>query len=400
MAQQYGLGRGLSSLIPPKKPDTTEGTPPVASPSSEAASQPLRAGSAPASTHATVSPFVITPGVHVVTPGSAPLSGGLAAPATRVAASPLSESARVVPAPSTSASTPQSSVPVSPMPVRQAVGSAPASLPVAPLTPSVSPESDQNNLLHIALSKIAPNPEQPRLQFDTEKLSELSQSIREHGILQPLVVTRVGENYELIAGERRLQAAKLAGLVEVPVIVRSADERTKLELAIIENTQRHNLNPIEEAKAYLRLIEEYGLHQEEVAKKMGKSRSLVANTVRLLHLPVEIQRALIEGKISEGHAKALLSIESGEKQRALFEMILKSGLTVRETEMQARSVSLRTYTRSSDSRLSPEFTERFEKLREKLGTRVKWSAAGEGGKIVIEYYSPEELKGLFQRFGL
>ena len=213
------------------------------------------------------------------------------------------------------------------------------------------------------------------------------------------MVTKSGDGYELIAGERRLQASKLAGLTEVPVIIRSADERTKLELAIIENTQRHNLNPIEEAKAYLRLMEEYGLHQEEVAKKMGKSRSLVANTVRLLHLPVEIQRALIEGKISEGHAKALLGIENPEKQRALFEMILKSGLTVREAEMEARAVSVRPHVRS-EVVVPAEFSERLEKLREKLGTRVKLSPVGQGGKIVIEYYSAEELQGLFQRFGL
>lgn len=346
MAQQYGLGRGLSSLIPPKKPATVD--PPAESPKRQAPP----------------SPFIINP--------------------------VQSRDGDVVPDASPAIVPPESD-PVSP------AGASPSS-PIAPLADPIA-GLDRDSVIKVPLHKIAPNPEQPRVQFDADKLGELAQSIREHGILQPLIVTRTGENYELIAGERRLQASKQAGLTDVPVIVRDADDRTKLELAIIENTQRHNLNPIEEAKAYLRLMEEYGLHQEEVAKKMGKSRSVVANTVRLLHLPIEIQRAMIEGKISEGHAKALLSIENPEKQRALFDMILKSELTVREAEVQARTVSVRTHVRKNVS-LSPEIAERAEKLREKFGTKVKISQSGNGGRIIIEYYSPEELQEIFQRFGL
>ena len=380
MAQQYGLGRGLSSLIPPKKPDMSGVSQNAAG--SQGANSSVSSPQPVVKQSASQSPFVINP----VQRAGMPEADSPVVPKVVSRVEPVVSSRPEVVLPSEEV-----------IPEKSAVSVPPVS--VVPTPSSLRTRFDQEGITNAPLHKIVPNPEQPRARFDKEKLAELAQSIREHGILQPLVVTRSGDGYELIAGERRLQAAKLAGLTEVPVIVRSADERTKLELAIIENTQRHNLNPIEEAKAYLRLMEEYGLHQEEVAKKMGKSRSLVANTVRLLHLPVEIQRALIEGKISEGHAKALLSIENPEKQRALFEMILKSGLTVRETEMEARSVSVRPHVRS-ETAIPPEFSERLEKLREKLGTRVRLSPAGQGGKIVIEYYSSEELQGLFQCFGL
>ncbi len=308
MSQQYGLGRGLASLIPPKKKTEEDGT---------------------------ASPFVISPssrGVIMPTPSMTP------------------------------------------------VNDAPA--------PSGAEE--------VVLQNIVPNPHQPRLHFDEEKLKELTESIKEHGILQPLVVTKKGEQYELIAGERRLQAAKKAGLTTVPVIVRDVTEQQKLELAIIENIQRHNLNPIEEAKAFLRLVDEFNLPQEKVAEKMGKSRSSVTNTLRLLHLPVEIQRAVSEGKISEGHAKALLAIENPEKQRAVFDLIIKEELTVRETETKVRSISVKPHVRSA-VQLQPEILERTEHLTELLGTKVKITPSGKGGRVVIEYYSPEDLDGLLRR---
>ncbi len=310
MAQQYGLGRGLASLIPPKK-KSEDG-----------------AGS---------SPFHAAAGSHAQP-----------APVAHMAATP-------------------------PVPIRQ-----------------------NGEALEIPLEKIVPNPHQPRLHFDEARLDELAQSIREHGVLQPLVVSRVGDGYEIIAGERRFQAAKRAGLAAVPVVVRSATEQEKLELAIIENIQRHNLNPIEEAKAYLRLLDEFGMQQESVAKKMGKSRSAVANTLRLLHLPIEIQRAVAEGKISEGHAKALLAIENPEKQRAVFELIIKEELTVRETEMKVRSVSVKPHTRRTAA-LHPDVAARMEHLTQILGTKVKISPSGKGGRVVIEYYSPEDLDGLLKR---
>lgn len=252
------------------------------------------------------------------------------------------------------------------------------------------------NALEVPVEKIVPNPHQPRIYFDEAKLEELSESIREHGILQPLIVGLAGSGYELIAGERRLQAAKRVGLKTVPVIVRDVTEQEKLELAIIENIQRHNLNPIEEAKAYLRLQGEFGLQQEAVAKKMGKSRSSVANTLRLLHLPVEIQRAVAEGKISEGHAKALLAIENPEKQRAVFDLIIREELTVRETELKVRSISVRPHMRNTPV-LDAGIVERTERLTQLLGTKVKIAPSGKGGKVVIEYYSPEDLEGLLHR---
>lgn len=249
----------------------------------------------------------------------------------------------------------------------------------------------------VPIIAIVPNPEQPRLHFDEEKLAELSESIREHGILQPLVVTEAGSHFELIAGERRFQAAKKAGLTTVPVVVRSVSDREKLELAIIENIQRHNLNPIEEAKAYQRLVHEFGMSQEEVAKKMGKSRPSIANTLRLLYLPVEIQRAVASGRISEGHAKALLAIENPEKQRAVFELIIKEELTVRETENRVRSVAVKSHVRTQKPK-DQHVLEAVSRLSERLGTKVDIKPAGKGGRVIIEYYSEEELNGLLERF--
>lgn len=276
-------------------------------------------------------------------------------------------------------------------------GAAFGSAPTSVLPPVTVSHPDMPVIREIPIGDIVPNPHQPRLHFDEAKLAELSESIRDHGILQPLVVSSLGDGkYELIAGERRLQAAKRAGLMAVPVVVRQADNQEKLELAIIENIQRHDLNPIEEARAYLRLTDEFGLHQDAVAKKMGKSRPNISNTLRLLTLPVEIQRAIIEGKISEGHAKALLSIENPEKQRALFELIIKEELTVREAEEKARAVSVRSHLRTVREN-SPELAAKEDWLTEQLGTKVRIQSRGKGGKITIEFYSNEELSGILGR---
>ena len=185
----------------------------------------------------------------------------------------------------------------------------------------------------------------------------------------------------------------------MPTLVCEAGDQQKLELAIIENIQRHDLNPIEEAKAYARLTDEFGMTQEEVAGKMGKSRSSVANALRLLVLPVEIQRAVAEGKLSEGHAKALLAVENPEKQRALFELVMKSGLSVRETEHRARETSVRPHTRRVSS-LPPELAAKAERLSSALGTKVAVKPVGKGGRIVVEYYSDEELDQIISRLGL
>ena len=252
-----------------------------------------------------------------------------------------------------------------------------------------------NFVIDVDINQIIANPHQPRLQFDDERMESLAQSIKIHGIIQPLIVSKKGNQYELIAGERRFQAAQKIGLKKVPVIVREADELQKLELAIVENVQRHDLNPIEEGKAYQKLCEEFEMSQEEVSSKMGKSRSLVANKIRLLSLPVEIQKGLIEGKITEGHAKAILSVSNPEKQRALYEMILKSNLTVRQIEEKTQEVSVRSHQRHVT--VDPQMKALENALVEILGTKVKISKAGDGGKIVIEYYSKEDLEALLQK---
>jgi ParB family chromosome partitioning protein len=247
----------------------------------------------------------------------------------------------------------------------------------------------------IDILKIIPNPFQPRTLFDETKLAELSASIKEHGIIQPIVVTRKNNQYEIVAGERRFQAAKLAGLKTVPAIFKDIDNQKKLELAIVENVQRQDLNPIEEAKSFLKLSEEFKLTQDEVAKKLGKNRSSVANKIRLLNLPVEIQKSLIEGKITEGHCKLLLAIPNPEKQRAFYELIIKNSLTVRQTEEKTKEVSVRHHKRSVS--VDPETKNLEDELSGTLGTKVKIKKSGTGGQVVIEYYSKEELDNILSK---
>lgn len=258
----------------------------------------------------------------------------------------------------------------------------------------------QDDFLEVSIEKIATNPQQPRHNFDEKELQELADSIKKHGIIQPLVVTKIApEQYELIAGERRLKAARIAGLKLVPVVVREGSgEREKLEIALIENIQREDLNVLEEARAYKKLIEEFDLTQEEVAAKVAKSRSAVANKVRLLALPIEVQRALSEGKITEGHARSILAIENPEKQRALYELILKENLTVRQAEEKAKIVTVTAHTRQLGSmKLSP-FKNEEEVLATNLGTKVSIKKSGRGGKIIIDFYSKEELDNIVNKF--
>lgn len=260
-------------------------------------------------------------------------------------------------------------------------------------------KNNPQEIIQLEMFKITSNPHQPRFNFDSEKLKELAGSIKEHGIIQPIVVSKINNNqFELIAGERRLQAAKLAGLKVVPAILREANGQEKLELAIIENIQRHDLNPIEEAKSFHKLQEEFGLSQEEIAKKLGNSRSAVANKIRLLSLPIEIQKALLEDKITEGHARAILAIDNLEKQKALFEMIIKNNLTVRQVENKAKEVSVKAYRRTVS--LDPENKRIEDMLTGALGTKVKLSKSGDGGKIIIDYYSKEELNNILDKIHL
>lgn len=255
--------------------------------------------------------------------------------------------------------------------------------------------TERKKVEEVEISKIVSNPHQPRKDFNEEKLKELSESIKKNGIIQPIIVTRRGNQLEIIAGERRLKAAKLAGFSKVPVIIREADEQQKLEWAIIENIQRHDLNPMEEADSYLKLSKEFGLSQEEVAQKVSKSRSVVANKLRLLQLPSEIQRALIEEKITEGHAKAILAITDTEKQHALFEMIIKNNLTVRQAEGKTREISVKKHKRLIN--VDPEIKAVEDRITETLGTKVKLQKTGQGGKIIIEFYSQEELNSLIEK---
>ena len=258
----------------------------------------------------------------------------------------------------------------------------------------------QDDFLEIPIEKIAMNPQQPRHTFNEKELQELADSIKEHGIIQPLVAAKIApDQYELIAGERRLKAARLAGLKTVPVIVREeAGEREKLELALVENIQREDLGVLEEARAYKKLNEEFDLTQEEIAERVGKSRSAVANKMRLLGLPIEIQRALQEGQITEGHARSILAVENPEKQRALFELILKNNLTVRQTEDKVREVTVSTHKRRIGATVQdPYFKEKEEQIAQVLGTKVQIKKSGGGGKILIDFYSREELENLAEK---
>lgn len=260
---------------------------------------------------------------------------------------------------------------------------APEEKPVQAPSPASSFEID--------ITLVDPNPRQPRLDFIEDELQDLVASIKQHGIIQPLVVTRRGDRYELIAGERRLRAAKLAGLGRVPVIIRDVGDREKLELAIIENVQRSNLNPIEEALAYQSLVADFGLTQEEVGVKMGKSRPTIANILRLLNLPDEIQAALRDQRVSVGQVRALLALPSTDDQMKLFRRILSDGLNSRAVE------DVVTGERTVIVRRDPNILAHESDLRNVLGTKVRITEKNGRGKIVIEYYSREELLGLRNR---
>lgn len=249
----------------------------------------------------------------------------------------------------------------------------------------------------VGTGEVDPNPHQPRQNFDGPALEALAASIRVHGILQPLVVTRVGERYELIAGERRLRAAKLAGFATVPVIVRSFDEQEKLELALIENLQRAELNPIEVATAYRKLLDQFNLRLEDLSKRIGKDISTISNTTRLLQLAPEIKHALIEETIREGHARAILSVKEEdqeiqeEKRLELFHMILRNHWGIRQAEEFARGYKGSTGSKMKAAARINASNQLTMSLGDYLGTKVTQVQTAKGGKLVIEYYSEEEL---------
>jgi len=252
----------------------------------------------------------------------------------------------------------------------------------------------------VAVDAIRPNANQPRVHFDDDALQELAASIREVGILQPIIVRPLTEGtYELIAGERRWRASQLAGLATIPVIIRSAGRQDSLEWALIENIQREDIAPLECARAYRRLVDEFGLTQEEVADKVGKSRVTVTNTMRLLRLPQRIQDGLAAGRITEGHARAILGAGSGPAQLALYDKILKQGLTAKDAEAGARTTMAKPRKAKAALR-DPDMLRLEEALSERLGTTVRIKPSGRGGEIVVPYYSDEDLERLTEELGV
>ena len=247
----------------------------------------------------------------------------------------------------------------------------------------------------VPLEAITPNPHQPRGSIATENLQELAGSIREHGIIQPLVVTRKAEGgYQLIAGERRWRAARLAGLQQVPVIVKDVAPQQMLELALVENVQRADLNPLEEALAYKQLIEEFELSQGDVAQRVGKSRPAIANTLRLLLASPAVQAAVMEETITEGHARALLGLPRQEDQDAMLRVVIQQGLNVRQVEALVQQFAHPQKTKPAPV---PEIQALEESFEASLGTRVRLKTGRKGGRVVIYYYSDEEFRALYER---
>ncbi len=259
---------------------------------------------------------------------------------------------------------------------------------------SVTSDSDQDRILHVSPKLITNNPEQPRKSFNEAQLKELADSIKEYGIIQPLIVTKRGEGYELIAGERRLRASRMLGLETVPVIVREAEEQEKLELALIENVQRAELNPIETAIAYQKLIDEFGLTQEKLSERLGKSRPSIANSLRLLGLPDEIQAALREGRITEGHAKLIAGLDSDDKRRALFKRILNTGLSVSDAAVETRRMG---GTRKARIMENPELRPFEQAVQRFFGAKAEIKKRGKGGTIIIHFFSDDEFREIMKK---
>jgi ParB family transcriptional regulator, chromosome partitioning protein len=272
----------------------------------------------------------------------------------------------------------------------------PESLPDAPpLTNEVF-----SSVVQVPVAQVRPNPRQPRTYFEKAALDDLAVSIKEHGIIQPLIVSydESGAGYILIAGERRLHASKLAGLEKVPVIVRQTTDQQKLELALIENIQRADLNPLEEASAYQQLSDEFNLSHEEIALRVGKSRVAVTNTLRLLKLSAPIQQALVDGRISEGHARALLALVTPQAQAAALQTVINQSLTVRQTEELVRKLGGEKPASQPKADPSPDVLALEERLRNSLGTEVSLKS-GKNGKsaLTLYFYSEEELEAILER---
>lgn len=253
---------------------------------------------------------------------------------------------------------------------------------------------EEARITEISVDEIFPRADQPRQVFDEEKLAELALSIKENGILQPILVRPSGNGYEIIAGERRFRAAKMAGLAAVPALVKEIDDKKAAEISLIENLQREDLNIVEEARAFKKMVENFGYTQEELARRIGKSRSYVANTVRLLSLPAEVLNFLEEGKLTAGHARAILALENPEKQLKMARDIIENNLSVRKAEKKASARQ-----RKAKEEM-PEIADVEEKLQHYLGTKVKITRTRRGGKIEINYYSQDDLQRILELWGI
>lgn len=275
----------------------------------------------------------------------------------------------------------------------------PDNKPVKPVSAVKEEESEsKSGEQMVKLNMVEPNREQPRKFFEEDSLLELADSIKQYGVLQPLLVRKQKDYYEIIAGERRWRAAKLAGIKEIPVIIKEYTEQEVVEIALIENIQRENLNPIEEAMAFKKLLTEFHLKQDEVAERVSKSRTAVTNSMRLLKLNEKVQQMIIDDMISTGHARALLAIDDQEQQHALAVKIFDEKLSVRETEKLIKNIKKPKEEKKPEKKIENSFVydDLAEKMKQALGTKVKVIAKGNGkGKIEIEYYSDSELERMF-----
>ncbi len=269
----------------------------------------------------------------------------------------------------------------------------------APPTPREPAAGDRPRAQELDIDLLVPNPRQPRLQMDDAKLEELAQSIRANGVIQPIVVRKAGDQYEIVAGERRWRASQRAGLLKVPVAVREVPDDKLLEVALIENIQRENLSPIEEAQAYRRLTDELALSQEAIAAQVGKDRATVANYMRLLRLPAEVRTALNDGALSMGHARALLSLTDEAAQRRVGRDVIARGLSVRDTEALVRhevDAKPGATSKPEPPRVDPNTRAAEDQLKLALGTRARIIRKGKGGRIEIDFTSEDELQRIFE----
>ncbi|MBE6072412.1 MAG: ParB/RepB/Spo0J family partition protein [Clostridium butyricum] len=259
---------------------------------------------------------------------------------------------------------------------------------------------ENDNKMLISINKIKCDSKQPRKSFDSEKIAELAESIKTHGIIQPLIVRKDEDSYIIVAGERRWRAAKMAGLKELPVITMELSDKDILEISLIENIQRQDLNPIEEALAYKKLLNEFKITQEELSKRIGKSRVAIANTIRLVNLDKRVQQYVIEGIISEGHGRALLSIDNNDLQYELAQKVIDEKLSVRELERLIKNISLNKEREVNKKELNPYYKSIRNQLQEHFGTKVNLSNKNNKGKIEIEYYSEDDLQRILDILNL